>query len=517
MKSPCGAAFLCALVLALLLVPAGACAAQQAGADKSLAEVQTRGPIHEAFAQPLDLGVQPDPVVPKQPPAPLPEQPPDIKPDGAGVDWVPGYWAWDAEVNEFLWIGGVYRNAPPGRVYVPGYWQQTADGWRWVHGFWAPADQPEMPYVPQPPASLEVGPSVPPPADDCTYVPGYWAYRDTRFGWRPGYYLQWQPGYVWIPPCYLWTPGGCLFVSGYWDYPLDRRGLLCAPVAFRGSPWLNPRWAWQPVYALSTGALLDSLFVDARFRHYRFGDYYSRSYLDRGIRPWHLAGSRYFDPLYAYYRVANRASAGWQTNLAALYNNRLIGNAVLPPRSLQQQATVVKQTGNANLRMVVPLSDANPKLARLSSPQVQQTTATAQRIRDAAQVRLKNESNLALQPSRSGTLNTAAARSLSAPTNLKAPASLSSPIPEAKAVKKDAGVPLATAKAIVHDPKLVSNVPKINQTAHSAPSVKTAPAKATMAATRVVHTPPRPQAHASRPKPPPAHHGVASAKKEKSK
>src|SRR5437588_12714238 len=97
-----------------------------------LPDPQASGPIHEAFAQPLDINPQAGPVVPKQPPPPIPEVPPDQRPEGANVQWIGGYWAWDADRNDFLWVSGVYRDIPPDRQYVPGSWTNTADGWRWV-------------------------------------------------------------------------------------------------------------------------------------------------------------------------------------------------------------------------------------------------------------------------------------------------------------------------------------------------------------------------------------------------
>src|SRR5262249_16720995 len=37
-------------------------------------EVQTRGPLHEAFAQPFDMPPEPGTLVPKEPPPPIPEE-----------------------------------------------------------------------------------------------------------------------------------------------------------------------------------------------------------------------------------------------------------------------------------------------------------------------------------------------------------------------------------------------------------------------------------------------------------
>ena len=78
--------------------------------------------------------------VPKQPPPAVPELPPDEQPQGKDVQWMPGYWAWDADKSDFLWVSGFWRDTPPSRQYVPGYWTSTPEGWRWVQGFWA-ADQ----------------------------------------------------------------------------------------------------------------------------------------------------------------------------------------------------------------------------------------------------------------------------------------------------------------------------------------------------------------------------------------
>src|SRR5438128_1162920 len=72
-------------------------------------EVLGRGPVHEAFAQPIEEGApQAGPVAPKAPPEPLEEQPPEQKPEGEDVQWVPGYWQWDDERGEFLWVSGVW-------------------------------------------------------------------------------------------------------------------------------------------------------------------------------------------------------------------------------------------------------------------------------------------------------------------------------------------------------------------------------------------------------------------------
>src|SRR5689334_3047899 len=70
-------------------------------------QVLTRGPVHEAFAEPVVFNPEAGPVVPKEPPQPIEEIPPDQKPEGENVQWVPGYWNWDEAQGDFLWVSGI--------------------------------------------------------------------------------------------------------------------------------------------------------------------------------------------------------------------------------------------------------------------------------------------------------------------------------------------------------------------------------------------------------------------------
>src|SRR5579872_2171564 len=101
-------------------------------------EVEARGPVHEAFAQPTTGQPAQGPVITKQPPAPVDEVPPDQKPEGDNVQWIPGYWAWDDDTTDFIWVSGCWRIPPPGQRWMPGHWQEVDSGWIWVSGFWAP-------------------------------------------------------------------------------------------------------------------------------------------------------------------------------------------------------------------------------------------------------------------------------------------------------------------------------------------------------------------------------------------
>src|SRR5947209_531058 len=71
-------------------------------------EVLTRGVVHEAFADLPPLAPEPGIVVSKAPPGPIDEIPPDVKPEG-DVVWIPGYWAWDDDRSDFIWVSGIWR------------------------------------------------------------------------------------------------------------------------------------------------------------------------------------------------------------------------------------------------------------------------------------------------------------------------------------------------------------------------------------------------------------------------
>jgi hypothetical protein len=290
-------------------------------------EILTSGPMHEAFAQPVVYDPKPGPSIPKQPPAPIKEMPPDQKPDGANVQWIPGYWGWDDQRNDYIWVSGVWRDIPPGRQWVPGYWNQVDSGFQWVPGAWMPeqatqTDQTQ--YLPEPPPSQENGPNQPSPGDGAVWSPGNWMWDSSQYAWRPGFWVTPQDGWAWTPSQYNWTPGGYLYNSGYWDRPLTNRGQLFAPVAYTQPLYNQPNYVYQPSIGLSAAGLLSSLFVRPSYGSYYYGDYYAPNYFSSGIYPafaYHQTKYGY-DPVYAYYSANyGRSNPNWgsQSRDAYLY------------------------------------------------------------------------------------------------------------------------------------------------------------------------------------------------------
>ncbi len=168
-------------VLLALTAPFGLNNAIALRQDPSVAqegmEILTRGPIHEAFAETVTFDPEPGLVSPKSPPDAIEEIPPEQRLEGANVNWIPGYWAWDDERTDYLWVSGIWRAIPPGRQWVPGYWGRSGEGAQWTSGYWADAQVSEVEYLPEPPATVEVGPNVTAPSADHGWLPGCWLCR----------------------------------------------------------------------------------------------------------------------------------------------------------------------------------------------------------------------------------------------------------------------------------------------------------------------------------------------------
>ena len=296
------------------------------GRYRARVQVLTRGPVHEAFAETVTFDPEPGIVIPKAPPAAIEELPPDQKPEGANVAWIPGYWGWDDERNDFLWVSGIWRALPPGRQWVPGYWGRSAQGHQWTSGYWADAQASEVEYFPEPPATVEAGPNIAASSADQTWLPGCWIWQQDRYVWRPGFWANVEPDWVWIPAHYVWAPRGYVFVDGYWDYSIARRGVLFAPVYFNNNVYARRGFSYSPRTVIDLGVFANHLFLRPQYQHYYFGDYYATNYRSAGLHPWFSinAGRFGYDPFYCAPALA--ASAGPRMGTAAT------GGLPKPPR-----------------------------------------------------------------------------------------------------------------------------------------------------------------------------------------
>lgn len=359
--------------------------------DNTGVEVQARGQVHEAFASPALERQSASPIVKKKPPEPLNELPPDQKPQGDNVQWIPGYWMWDEDRNDYLWVSGTWRNVPPEKRWVPGYWANADNGFRWVSGYWMDQSQSQVDLYPEPPEPVEEAiPDV--DVGDQTYVPGTWVYRDNRYWWRPGFRIGLRPNWMWIPASYHWTPGGYVFIDGYWDYDLSHRGIAFAPVYVDFGIRRGPGWYYRPSYAIGVDFLLGSLFINTGWHHYYFGDYYDPHYSRLGYSPWitYRTHNRLFDPMFSYYRWQHRSDPAWQRNLQNTFATRRSDTSARPARTLSSRDNT---TVSAKERALIPINQWKGEHFTLERKPAGSDKDITDHFRHLGSERLKNEAD----------------------------------------------------------------------------------------------------------------------------
>lgn len=409
-----------------------------------------RGPVHEAFAQPSRVKPQPGPVVPKEPPKPIEEIPPDQKPAGDNVQWIPGYWFWDEEKQEFLWVSGIWRAIPPGMEWVPGTWIRVQGGWQWIPGYWKPVAQKELEVVPEPPEPPPLAEPPPAPGPDYFYVPGNWVYVDYRWYWRPGVWVLYRPGWIWTPACYYWTPYGYVFVDGFWDYPFRYRGWLFCPIWVDYAVCYRPGWFWRPCFWVPEPCLTSFLFVHTRRFTFFFGDFYDPFYARAGFISIHYYRVHHhcFDPVVSYYALAYRQhDPHWLARQRALTQARMAGTAPRPPRTLEEQRKLLaaaagdpeRQAKLRQLAIAGSVSRVNTKtvqVQKLDKKQLETVLKSTEETRRLQSQRAQLEHKLAQTKPEPGKaplrIQPPAIKSTAAVTTIKTPPPPVKPKPELK-------------------------------------------------------------------------------------
>jgi WXXGXW repeat (2 copies) len=328
------------LGLSLLLQSSPILAAESPNETGNDAEVLMRGPLHEAFAEVSVDESEPGPVITRPVPDPINEIPPDYRPEGAHIEWIPGYWSWDEDRNDFIWVSGVWRDIPPGRQWIPGYWMAVEGGNRYVSGYWQNIDQVETEYLPPPPRQLVARPSSPASAPDYIWVDGSWIWYRGGYAWQAGYWLEQRPDMIWIPAHYVWTPRGYIFLRGYWDYQPAGRGVMFAPLYYPHPIYRHHDYYYAPSIVLDIDAVFLSLFIRRNSHHYYFGDYYDVRYERRGFYPWYSPHATRFgyDPCYRSYRLHQlRKDRDWERNYQHQFQYRREHMEARPPQIYRRQ------------------------------------------------------------------------------------------------------------------------------------------------------------------------------------
>jgi hypothetical protein len=376
-------------------------AADEAGAPKQEGvEPQLKGPVHEAFMEAV-TEPQPGATVAKEPPADLEEMPPQDVPEGKDIQWIGGYWDFDQDRDDFTWISGIYRNPPVRRHWMAGHWVKIEAGWQRQRGLWALLEQTEITFLPPPPEAKAEEQETKAPDESSFYAAGYWEYKEKDYTWKPGSWNPLKYGYIWVPAHYIWSPCGYVFVPGYWDYVLDRRGLLFAPVCI-DHRYVKPGFTYTPTYVVHDVCLQDALFVRPGCGYF-FGAYFNQkqyvSWPDFCVR------RTICDPLFGYYKWHHKSKGGWERDTRALYTARHRGEIPPPPSSLKEQSKLFRDFKNKSVTsthlrrnvMVAPVQKVNTrvvKLGTLDQSQVLDHKKFSDQLRNAGKRLAQNQSQL---------------------------------------------------------------------------------------------------------------------------
>jgi hypothetical protein len=233
-------------------------------------DVLREGPIHEAFERTIPERPEMPPPAAKAPPEPIRETPPDIAPEfKARAKWIPGYWSWDEDARDFLWVSGVWRFPPPGHRWVPGRWAPSDEGPRRVEGFWVKQGVTQVALLADPPPAVPEKAVVTKEAPRGQFwVPGYHVVVDGKYQWREGFAAKAIRDLVWTPAHTVWTPNGWAFVEGFWDYPLKARGQVFAALDFHTNDYLQPDFQLVAAYPVP----LDSIAQQGDVWTYRLDE-----------------------------------------------------------------------------------------------------------------------------------------------------------------------------------------------------------------------------------------------------
>jgi hypothetical protein len=216
-------------------------------------EFVKEGPVHEAFVV-QESGTLLLEAISHEPPAKITELVPSQ--NQPNMIWIPGYWAWVPERAIFLWVSGVWRSPPPGMEWVAGHWKHYPQGWVWIRGFWTKAGSKDLVDLPMPPDPIDQRVLPPPPsAEKYFWIPGSWEFDHTQneYVWYEGRWHIMEKDWVYCPATYVWRETGYHFIPGFWDWPLEKRGIVFSAIA------VAPKDLETMVY--EPRLVLDHLFV----------------------------------------------------------------------------------------------------------------------------------------------------------------------------------------------------------------------------------------------------------------
>ena len=148
---------------------------------------------------------------------------------------------------------------------------------------------------------------------------------------------------MWVPAYYVSTPRGYVYVDGYWDRALDRRGVAFLPVYCPRNLYSRADYRYSPEYVLDLDVLRANLFISPERHHYYFGDYYGPEYAKAGFHPRYEARDHHdwYDPIYVHDQWTHRDDHKWADNQRMEYEHRRDDKTLRPARTYEAMRTQV--------------------------------------------------------------------------------------------------------------------------------------------------------------------------------
>lgn len=245
---------------------------------------------HEAYMAPI-TGLIVLKAITAEPPPPMKE---DVLPQlDPRLQWIPGYWAWWAPDKDFIWVTGTWRLPPPGMQWIPGSWKRFHEGWVWISGFWSSTSKDQLTYIPLPPPQLLEDQAPAQPGADYFWNRGHWSFDADaqQYNWVTGSWEQMDPYFYLASAHYVWQPEGYVFIPAFWEWPVENRGLVYAPVSIdrsvRSTAQVKPLLIKQSEEILRQMSLNYPDFLHIYFHHY----YHHPDFWGSPAPPWWSWGS----------------------------------------------------------------------------------------------------------------------------------------------------------------------------------------------------------------------------------
>jgi hypothetical protein len=214
-----------------------------------------------------------------------------------------------------------------------------------------------------------------------------------------------------MPAHYVWTPRGHIFVSGYWDYPVQRRGIVFAPVYFESSYYARRGYVYSPSIVISLGVFTDHLFLRPSYSHYYFGDYYAPSYHQGGYYASFSFHSHHhgYDPFYSRQRWTHRRDRDWERRTETSYHYRRDHEAARPPRTYAAQSRISvsgsatersQMTVAAPIAQVAKRTEGGMRFQPVAKAERQQLSGRGKEVQKSREQRRTLEATVAAAPTR---------------------------------------------------------------------------------------------------------------------